>query len=61
MTLLTELRHIARHFLLAFLTLGLPWSLSFKILRFLTRFGLGGSEFDAQALENMRLHKMFNL
>lgn len=56
MTLLTELRHIARHLLLAFLTLGLPWSLSFKILRFLTRFGLGGSEFDAQALENMRLH-----
>lgn len=56
--MLIELRHIARHLLLAFLALGLPWALSFKILRFLTRFGLGSSEFDAQALENMRLYGM---
>ena len=56
--MLIELRHIARHLLLAFLALCLPWALSFKILRFLTRFGLGGSEFDTQALENMRLHDM---
>ena len=56
--MLRELRHIVRHLLLAFLALGLPWALSFKILRFLTRFGLGGSEFDKQALENMRLHGM---
>lgn len=56
--MLIELRHIARHLLLAFLALCLPWALSFKVLRFLTRFGLGSSEFDTQALENMRLHGM---
>ncbi len=53
MNLLIELRHLARHLLLAFLALCLPWALSFKILRFLTRFGLGANEFDAQALKNM--------
>ena len=53
MNLLIELRHLARHLLLAFLALCLPWALSFKILRFLTRFGLGANEFDGQALKNM--------
>lgn len=53
-----ELKHISRHVLLAFLALGLPWALSFKILRFLTRFGLGSSEFDQQAVSNMRLYDM---
>ena len=56
--MLKELRHIARHVLLAFLALCLPWVLSFKILRFLTRFGLGASEFDTQALGNMRVYGM---
>lgn len=55
-----ELMHIARHLLLAFLVLCLPWVLSFKVLRFLTRFGLGTSEFDQQALENMRLHGLLH-
>lgn len=53
MNLLIELKHLARHLLLALITLCLPWALSFKLLRFLTRFGLGASDFDAQALKNM--------
>lgn len=54
--MLYELRQLALHSLLMPLTLLLPWPLCFRVLRFLTRFGLGGSPLDADAWQRMQRH-----
>lgn len=49
-----EFFFLANHLLLLLVTLCLPWKVTFALLRFLTRCGLGASPFDQPAVRNMQ-------
>lgn len=75
--LLQEIYFLCTHALLAVVVVFLPWCVSFKVLRFLTRFGLGSSALDPTAvvhiqrffpqvttpvaLRQIRLHRLVDL
>ncbi|NLD15347.1 MAG: hypothetical protein GX665_09720 [Gammaproteobacteria bacterium] len=54
--MLYELRQLTLHLLLIPLVFLLPWSLCFRILRFLTRLGLAGNASDDEAWMRMQRH-----
>lgn len=51
-----DLRQALHHVLLAGLTLLLPWAVAFRIIRFLTRFGLGAFSQEDRACERLLAH-----
>ncbi|MFB1011907.1 MAG: hypothetical protein QMB92_10790 [Thiopseudomonas sp.] len=48
-----DIQQLAKHALIALLVWCLPWALAFRALRLLTRFGLGASPLDGEAVLRM--------
>ncbi len=50
----TEFKQLLGHGALASMVLLLPWSFTYALLRFATRFGFGKTEFESAAVANMQ-------
>ena len=60
MAVWAELKYFFLHLSIAILVVFFPWSIAYRVIRLMTRFAVGASEFDDAAVLNMR-HYGFEL